>query len=99
MEDDIRKIMNRLRKMKDLENDFMYIKESFKQGKKIALCCVITDQNDKTTDRLYLISDDIEGARILGETELWKKDLIDNFVFGKGEMDYYTDYGGSGDDR
>ena len=85
--------------MKALEDDFMYIKESFKQGKKIALCCVIMDQNDKTTDRLYLISDDIEGARMLGETELWKKDLIDNFILGEGEIDYYKDYGGDRDDK
>lgn len=97
--DKIRKWLKRLEKIQDLEENFAYIKESFEKGKKIALCCVIIDEDDKTTDRMYLISDEVEGARMLGETELWKKDLIDNFVLGKGEINMYKDYRDEKDDK
>ena len=91
--DDSDKLRKRIRKIINFNRDCEYIKKAHNQGKKIALCCIILDKNDKTIERMYYVSDKIEGARLLGEIELWKKDLIDNLVIGDDEVDHYEDFG------
>ena len=82
-------------KIINFNQDCEYIKKAHSHGMKIALCCIILDKSDKATDRLYYVSDKIEGARLLGEIELWKMDIIENLVIGDDEIDHYEDFGDS----
>ena len=90
--DDVDKIGKQIRKILNFHGDCDYIKKAHSTGKKIALCCIILDEGDKTTERLYYISEKIEGARLLGEIELWKADLIGNLVIGDDEIDSYEEF-------
>ena len=89
--DDYDKFRKRIRKIINFDRDCEYIKKAHGRGKKIALCCIILDKNHKTTDRMYYVSDKIEGARLLGEIELWKRDIIENLAIGEDDIDHYED--------
>jgi len=85
--------------MYELENDIEYILDSVKNGKKIALCCILfNDNKNKNCERLYHLSHTMPASYVLGEIELWKMDIQENMVLDQNEINKYTRTGGEIDE-
>lgn len=93
VKDELKKIKRMYRKVDNFEKDLKHINDCSKEGKKIVLSCVVFDDDDNAIDRLYYISDYVEGARVLGEIELFKRDIVENLVLGDDEIDSYENFG------
>lgn len=79
------------RVISNLRNDLEYVINAHFEGKKIILFCAVIDESDGSCDRLYYVSDKIDGARVLGEIELFRKDILDNLVSGDFDIDLYEE--------
>lgn len=78
-------------RIRDFHKDLDYVIDAYSRGKKVLLFCVIADEDTRSCERLYYVSDRIGGTQALGEIELFKKDILDNLMLGEGDIDYYED--------
>lgn len=75
----------------ELEEDINYILKSVKEGRKMALCCILfNDNRSRICERIYHLSHTMPVSYLLGEIELWKMDIRKNTVFGGKEIASYT---------
>ena len=75
--------------------DILHILKSIREGRKIALCCILfEDNNNKICERVYHVSHKISASKLLGEIELWRIDTQENMIFGDNEIYSYTKLGG-----
>ena len=77
--------------MTELVEDIEYILKNVQKGRKIALCCILfNDDGHRACERLYHLSHEMPLSNILGEIEMWKMDIRENTFLGGNEINSYT---------